>query len=309
MSQNFSTIDAYLSSFADVQRRKGEELRAIIKHVAPEAMETINYNMPTFRYNGNLIHFALFKKHIGIYPGSEAVAAFEDQLSAYKHGKGSIQIPLEKSIPKDLITLLVQFNLERLKDKQAPNWRQYEHQWDHIVKIIRPLVEQTALVKAFKWGSDVYTWNGQNVLSFAGFKHHFALWFYKGVLLEDKQAVLVAASEGKTKSLRQWRFQADTLINETHIKAYIQEAIAIAQNGKELLAVEIAPLAPTTFFKEHLEKDSLFHAAFYKLSPGKQKDFISYIDEAKQEKTKIKRLDKIIPLILDGKGLHDKYKT
>ena len=78
--------------------------------------------------------------------------------------------------------------------------------WQHELGLVKAIIRKTGLIPVIKWGAEVYTYNGQNVLSAGGFKSHFTIWFYKGVFLKDKYKVLVNASEGKTKSLRQWRF-------------------------------------------------------------------------------------------------------
>lgn len=308
MNRSFSTIDEYLLGFAAEQQQIVQALRAIIRKAAPEATESINQRMPTFRFNGNLIQYALFKQHICIYPGSAAIQAFQGQLGNYASRKGSIQIPLDQPLPEKLIQQLLQYNLERLKLKQVHNWSANQYKWTVLAGKIKQLVEQTTLTKTTKWGTDVYTYQGKNVLSFAGFKNHFALWFYNGVFMQDKLAVLITASPGKTKSLRQWRFLPEEEINEKQIRQYIQEAIIIAQEGKVLKNKKIKPNAPVGLLKERLAADSAFENAFEKLSPAKKQDYISYMDEAKQEATKQRRMEKIYPLIMEGNGLNNKFK-
>ena len=117
------TIDEYIAGFAEQPelQRLLEEVRRTIRNAAPEAQETINYQIPTFTLHGNLVHFAGFKKHIGFYPTPSGIAKFEKELSAYKGAKGSVQFPLDQPIPFDLIGRIVLFrvqeNLERAKAK------------------------------------------------------------------------------------------------------------------------------------------------------------------------------------------------
>ncbi|MCK7528809.1 MAG: DUF1801 domain-containing protein [Ignavibacteriales bacterium] len=98
-----------------------EELRKTIREAAPEATETISYQMPTFRLNGNLVHFAAYENHIGFYPAPSGITAFKKELSVYKNAKGSVQFPINKPLPFDLITRIVQFrvieNLEKARTK------------------------------------------------------------------------------------------------------------------------------------------------------------------------------------------------
>lgn len=117
-------IDEYIAGFPDKVKRKLQQVRTIIKHNAPDAEETISYAMPTFTLNGNLVHFAAFKNHIGFYPTPLGIDEFEKELSVYKQGKGSVQFPLDKTMPSDLISRIVKFrvkkNLEKTLTKKKP---------------------------------------------------------------------------------------------------------------------------------------------------------------------------------------------
>ena len=106
------TIQAYIATFPKEIQQILEQIRAIIKSEAPEAEEAIKYGMPTFTLKGNLIHFAAFKHHIGLYPTPSGTEAFKEELSGYKSGKGSIQFPLDEPMPLDLITRIVRFRVE-----------------------------------------------------------------------------------------------------------------------------------------------------------------------------------------------------
>ncbi len=114
-------VDEYIAGFPEDVREILEKIRATIQEAAPEAGETIRYQIPTFTLQGNLVHFAAFKKHIGFYPIPTGIEAFKEELSAYEGGKGSVQFPLDKPIPFDLISRIVKFrvteNLERAEAK------------------------------------------------------------------------------------------------------------------------------------------------------------------------------------------------
>ena len=116
-------IDTYISDFPEEVQMLLEQIRAAIRQAAPEAKETINYAIPTYTLNGNLVHFAAFKKHIGFYPGPTGIETFKNELSAYKGAKGSVQFPLDKPLPLDLITSIVKFrvkeNMEKPSKKKA----------------------------------------------------------------------------------------------------------------------------------------------------------------------------------------------
>ncbi|MCU0413712.1 MAG: DUF1801 domain-containing protein [Ignavibacteriaceae bacterium] len=109
---NFKSVDEYISTFPKDTRKILEQVRQTIKNSAPEAEETINYQIPTFKLSGNLVHFAAFKNHIGFYPTSSGQKAFEKELSVYKSGKGSIQFPIDKPLPLALIKKIVKYRIK-----------------------------------------------------------------------------------------------------------------------------------------------------------------------------------------------------
>ncbi len=105
------SIDSYITQFpSDVQARL-QKLRTTILKLAPGATEAMSYQIPTFKLNGNLVHFAAFKKHIGFYPGAAGIAAFQDELAGYKSAKGSVQFPLDQALPLDLVKKIVKFRV------------------------------------------------------------------------------------------------------------------------------------------------------------------------------------------------------
>ncbi len=112
----FVSIDEYIATFPKETQKILEELRATIKASAPDAIEKINYQMPTFFLKGNLVHFAAWKHHIGFYPTSSGTQAFKDELSVYESAKGSIKFPIDKPLPLELIGKIVKFRVaENLK--------------------------------------------------------------------------------------------------------------------------------------------------------------------------------------------------
>ena len=111
--KNYETIDEYIAQFPENIRQILNKLRQTIKEMAPEAEEAIRYGIPTFRLNGNLVHFAAYKNHIGFYPASEAIEVFKKDLVKYKTSKGAIQFPIDKPIPLGLVKRIVIFRVER----------------------------------------------------------------------------------------------------------------------------------------------------------------------------------------------------
>ena len=106
------TIDEYIAGFPEDIQAILEKIRMTIREAAPEAKETISYQMPTFTLYGNLVHFAAFKKHIGFYPVPSGIEKFKKELSVYKGAKGSVQFPLDQPIPYDLISDIVKFRVQ-----------------------------------------------------------------------------------------------------------------------------------------------------------------------------------------------------
>lgn len=181
--------------------------------------------------------------------------------------------------------------------------------WPEEMDLLRSIIAKTELVEMTKWGGPTYTINKKNVLGIGGFKSYVGVWFWNGVFLKDEKKVLVNANEGVTRALRQWRFTSKDEIqkNEKLIFQYINEAIANERAGiaiKPEKKVEItSPMLETV-----LAEDAKLAKAFEAFSPYKQREFREYIESAKREETKISRLEKIKPMILDNIGLNDKYK-
>ena len=123
LKATIASIDEYIAEFPKDIREMLEKVRNTIGKAAPDAEETINYGIPTFTLNGNLVHFAGYKKHIGLYPTPSGVRAFKEELSDYECAKGSIKFPTDKPIPYRLITKIVEYrveeNLARAKTKKG----------------------------------------------------------------------------------------------------------------------------------------------------------------------------------------------
>ena len=111
-------IDTYIADFPEEIQAILQEVRATIHKAAPEATEDIKYAIPTFVLNGNLVHFAAFKSHIGFYPTPTGIEEFEKELSVYKQGKGSVQFPLDQPMPLDLITRIVKYRVKQNREKK-----------------------------------------------------------------------------------------------------------------------------------------------------------------------------------------------
>ncbi|WP_221257933.1 YdeI/OmpD-associated family protein [Flavobacterium okayamense] len=193
-----------------------------------------------------------------------------------------------------------------MEEKKKNPWNK-TNQWSEELDLLHSIIKKTSLVEMTKWGGPVYTYNGKNVVGIGGFKSYFGIWFFNGVFLKDEKNLLINANEGNTKSLRQMRFQSRDKIDEKTILAYIKEAIAIEEKGLALKK-EKKETVISEFFERFLNENSELKEKFENLTPYKQREYLEFIDTAKQEKTKLARLEKIKPLLAEGKGINDKYR-
>lgn len=114
-----TTIDEYIAGFPEEIQLILQQVRQTIKKAAPDAVEAIKYAIPTFVLNGNLVHFAGYKHHIGFYPAPMGLEAFKNELSGYKGSKGAVQFPIDQPMPLDLITKIVKFRIQKNLEKSA----------------------------------------------------------------------------------------------------------------------------------------------------------------------------------------------
>lgn len=112
------SIDDFIATFPAEVQLQLQQLRQIIHQVAPDAIEAISYGIPTFKLHGNLVHFSGYEKHLGLYPGAEAVEHFADKLKTYECSKGTIRFPLDKPLPEKLIKEIVQFRVKKQLEKK-----------------------------------------------------------------------------------------------------------------------------------------------------------------------------------------------
>ncbi len=183
-----------------------------------------------------------------------------------------------------------------------------ERQWPNELNRLCEILRATRLEETVKWGGPVYTYQGKNVVGVGGFKSYFGLWFYQGVSLSDPARILVNAQPDRTKALRQWRMKSLKDIQSGKIKTYVREAISIVESGREIKLERFKPLVIPAELEKKLVNHRSAKAAFDKFTKGKQREFADFISAAKRPETKQSRLDKILPMILNGSGLNDKYR-
>lgn len=182
-----------------------------------------------------------------------------------------------------------------------------EHRFREGISLLRSEVLKTPLEERLKWGAPVYTINGKNVLGIMAFKNHFGLWFFNGALLRDPHNKLETAQE-KTKGMRHLRFRSIDEIDLKLVAAYVAEAIENQLNGLEIAPDRKKATPVPSLLQDALDGDNALNKKFNAFSPYKQREFCEFIETAKLDKTKINRLQKILPMIREGTGLNDKYR-
>lgn len=183
-------------------------------------------------------------------------------------------------------------------------------EWQESLILLRALLQKSSLTETVKWGMPVYTLNNKNVAGFSAFKSWTGIWFFQGVFLKDPQGVLINAQEGTTKGLRQWRFSSAEEIrkNGSTILAYLEEATRNQEAGKEIKPDRNKALVMPEELDQAFRSNPSLKESFEALSFGKKREYAEHIGSAKREETRQQRLQKVIPMILEGIGLNDKYK-
>ncbi len=180
-------------------------------------------------------------------------------------------------------------------------------EWVDEQRTLREIILSTGLTETIKWGGPVYTLDGKNLVGLGGFKSYFGLWFFQGALLTDKARRLINAQEGVTEAQRQLRFASAAEIDRQLILDYVAEAIANQRAGRSIKPVS-KPLIVPPELDEVFAGDAELRAKFNALGLTKQRDFCEYVETAKMADTKLRRIEKIVPMIRSGIGLNDRYK-
>lgn len=182
-----------------------------------------------------------------------------------------------------------------------------EELWKEELIALREIINETEMVETLKWGMPVYTVNGKNVAGIGSFKTYFGIWFYQGVFMKDTARKLMNAQDGKTKAMRQWRFNSVDELDKPLIIQYLDEAIQNQKDGKEIKP-ERKPLLIPDELSEALLDNAKLSEAFENFSLTRKREFAEHISEAKREDTRKRRLEKILPMIMENVGLNDKYR-
>ena len=179
-------------------------------------------------------------------------------------------------------------------------------QWKDEMTLLRSILLETALTETIKWGKPCYTYNDKNLVIIQDFKHHCDLGFFTGALLKDTEKLLEKAGE-HTQSARQLRFEnlADIKRKKTIIKSFVKEAIENEKQGIKPVVEEKVELEKIVELENIFKKNKAFTKAFRALTPGRQRAYHMFFAGAKQSETRISRIEKYIPRIIDGYGIND----
>jgi uncharacterized protein YdeI (YjbR/CyaY-like superfamily) len=180
--------------------------------------------------------------------------------------------------------------------------------WREELETLRTIVLDCDLKEDLKWKIPCYTFENNNILLLSAFNDYVALSFFKGSLLKDAKGILIRQTEN-VQATRQLRFtDVGEIINlESVIKSYIREAVEIEKSGLKVEMKKTAEFDVLEEFKNKLDENSALKIAFELLTPGRQRAYILHFSQPKQSKTRVERIEKLMPQILIGKGLNDDY--
>ena len=183
---------------------------------------------------------------------------------------------------------------------KVPHWQQT------LMHELRAIVLDCGLKETLKWGSPTYIHHG-NVVGIVALKNYVSLWFFEGAQLSDPDNVLIASSE-KTKALRQWRFERGAKVNREKVAQYVNEAALNMEKGIKTPKPKVSVPPIPEILKKAFENERPLKTFFDDLAPSHQREYIQFISEAKREETRLRRLDKSLKLMREGKDLMSKYR-
>jgi uncharacterized protein YdeI (YjbR/CyaY-like superfamily) len=178
--------------------------------------------------------------------------------------------------------------------------------WREELETLRRILLDCPVTEEFKWLSPCYTFQKGNLVTIAGFKEYCVLSFFKGVLLKDTEGILVAPGEN-SRSVRMVKFTSvpEIVEMEAVLKDYVHEAIEVEKAGQKVDFRKDDLVLPRELISK-LDENPDLTAAFEALTPGRQRGYTLYFSQPKQSKTRLSRIEKYVPRILEGKGLHDR---
>jgi len=178
--------------------------------------------------------------------------------------------------------------------------------WQEEFEKLRMLVLDSGLTEELKWGCPCYTFEKRNIVLIHGFKEYCALLFFKGALLRDPEGILIQQTKN-VQAARQIRFTnvREILKLKPILKAYLNQAIEVEKAGLKVKFKKTSSFKVPAEFQNRLDESAALKTAFKALTPGRQRSYILYFSAPKQSRTRVARVEKYMPQILNGKGLDD----
>ena len=178
----------------------------------------------------------------------------------------------------------------------------YRDQWKAEIAAMRRVLADSAMTEECKWGKPTHTVDGKNIVILQGFKEYFALGFFQGALLKDPKKLLVQLGQVQAGRVMKFSSAKEITAKAATIKAYVREAIAVEKAGLRLKPKKTSDFPVPEELKERLRRDPRFKRAFEALTPGRQRSYLYHFGAAKQPATRVARIEKAMPAILEGRG-------
>lgn len=182
----------------------------------------------------------------------------------------------------------------------------YRERWEAEIEEMRRVLAGLDMKEESKWGKPTYTADGKNIVIMQGFKEYFGLGFFQGALLKDPKNVLVQLGQVQVGRVMKFTSVKEILANAATIKAYVREAIAIEKAGLRIEPKKTSDFPVPEELTEWFRKDPRFKRAFEALTPGRQRSYLYHFAAAKKSATRVARIEKAMPAILEGKGFLEK---
>jgi uncharacterized protein YdeI (YjbR/CyaY-like superfamily) len=182
----------------------------------------------------------------------------------------------------------------------------YRQRWEAEIAEMQRVLGGFAMKEECKWGKPTYTVDGKNVVIMQGFKEYFGLGFFQGALLKDPKNVLVQLGQVHAGRVMKFTSANDITAKAATIKAYVREAIAVEKAGLRMKQKKTSDFPVPEELRERFRRDPRFKRAFEALTPGRQRGYLYHFAAAKQSATRVARIEKAMPAILEGKGFQER---
>ena len=183
----------------------------------------------------------------------------------------------------------------------------YRERWEAEIAEMRRVLAGFEMKEECKWGKPTYTVDGKNIVIMQGFKEYFGLGFFQGALLKDSKKVLVQLGQVHAGRVMKFTSVKDIMAKAATIKAYVREAIAVEEAGLRMERKKTSDFPVPEELTERLRRDPRFKRAFEALTPGRQRSYLYHFAAAKQSATRVARIEKAMPAILEGRGFLERH--